>query len=455
MKKILGISLCALFAVSAANANIASQEYVDEVVGAIDISGIETNAGNITALDGRVTTSEGKISTLEGKVSTNETNIATNAGNISTNTTNIGANTTAISGINATIAGMTANVTGSHFIQGVSQANGIVTPTGKNFETTLSASTNDNAPTSAAVATYVDNKVSGLEVGALKDRVEANESAIGTNTTDIATNASDITALTGRVDTNEQAINGHTTAIAENVTKIGENATKIGANTTAITNLTSDIQGMDLTATTGDYVQVVSQANGTVQATGASFATNVATGGDIAPTSTAVVTYVRDNAVQSVTSGTNDGTIKVDGQEVSVAGLGSAAYEDASTFANATSLKALAYKDTVGTDDIDANAVTSAKIADGTIGNADVATDAAIATSKIAFSTQQTAALGSGITSNLVADINSNRTSINAMLTEANGYDTCKASTYGCTLVVKNRQFYWEAIKRAEGEGAE
>ena len=42
-----------------------------------------------------------------------------------------------------------------------------------------------------------------------------------------------------------------------------------------------------------------------------------------------------DGAVQSVTTGTTDGTINVDGTEVSVAGLGSAAYEDTGAFATA------------------------------------------------------------------------------------------------------------------------
>ena len=46
-------------------------------------------------------------------------------------------------------------------------------------------------------------------------------------------------------------------------------------------------------------------------------------------------------------------------------------------------LKALAFKSTVGTADIDDSAVTSAKIADGTIVNADINTNAAIAQSKI------------------------------------------------------------------------
>ena len=42
-----------------------------------------------------------------------------------------------------------------------------------------------------------------------------------------------------------------------------------------------------------------------------------------------------DSAVQSITTGTNDGTINVDGTEVSIAGLGSAAYTASTAYATA------------------------------------------------------------------------------------------------------------------------
>ena len=323
MKKILGISLCALFAVSAANANIASEGYVNEKVGSINLTGITTNANNISALTTRVNGHD----------------------------TSIQANTTKINTLDTAIQGMSQTQTQGDYVTYVKQENGDVTAEGASFDTSVSDTSESNkAPTSKAVAAYVKGKVDGLGVTALTGRVDANETAINT--------------LDGRVD-------AHDTSITNLTTSVNDHNTRITNNANAITTLQ----------------------------------------------------------------------------------------------ARTTDLKALAYKDTVATADIDANAVTSAQIAndavtsakidDETITNADVATNAQIASSKIAFDPTQTAVFGSGITSNLVADINSNRTNINAMLTEANGYDTCKASTDGCTLVVKNRQFYWEAIKRAEGEGAE
>ena len=49
-----------------------------------------------------------------------------------------------------------------------------------------------------------------------------------------------------------------------------------------------------------------------------------------------------DSAVQNITTGSTKGTISVDGTEVSVAGLGSAAYENATTFETAGAAQALA-----------------------------------------------------------------------------------------------------------------
>ncbi len=49
-----------------------------------------------------------------------------------------------------------------------------------------------------------------------------------------------------------------------------------------------------------------------------------------------------DSAVQNITTGSTNGTISVDGTEVSVAGLGSAAYENATAFEVAGAAKALA-----------------------------------------------------------------------------------------------------------------
>ena len=53
-----------------------------------------------------------------------------------------------------------------------------------------------------------------------------------------------------------------------------------------------------------------------------------------------------DSAVQSVTAGTANGTISVDGADVSVTGLGSAAYTDSSAYEAAGSIAALDYTDT-------------------------------------------------------------------------------------------------------------
>jgi len=60
-----------------------------------------------------------------------------------------------------------------------------------------------------------------------------------------------------------------------------------------------------------------------------------------------------DSAVQSVTTGTTNGTINVDGTEVAVAGLGSAAYTDASAYDEAGAAAAV-----LGTEDDDSTVAT-------------------------------------------------------------------------------------------------
>ncbi|MBQ8473912.1 MAG: hypothetical protein IJ500_03565, partial [Alphaproteobacteria bacterium] len=77
MKKILAVSLCAIMAVSAARADIASVEYVDEQITGAS-SAINTTINTLTqtvgtkAAQSDLNTLQGTVNTLSGTVTTNK-----------------------------------------------------------------------------------------------------------------------------------------------------------------------------------------------------------------------------------------------------------------------------------------------------------------------------------------------------------------------------------------------
>ena len=135
-------------------------------------------------------------------------------------------------------------------------------------------------------------------------------------------------------------------------------------------------------------------------------------------------------------------------------------------------LKELANHDTVSTDLIDNGAVTSAKILDGTIVNADIAANAAIATSKISgldtalagkqakLTDAQLGAANSGITSTKVATYDGYDAKITAAQTTANAKEASanKTKTYDAAATDKDTKFPTisaaEAIADAKVAGA-
>lgn len=135
-------------------------------------------------------------------------------------------------------------------------------------------------------------------------------------------------------------------------------------------------------------------------------------------------------------------------------------------------LKELANHDTVSTNLIDDGAVTSAKIKDGTIVNADIAADAAIATSKISgldtalagkqakLTDAQLKAANSGITADKVTTYEGYDAKITAAQTTANAKEASanKTKTYDAAATDKDTKFPTisaaEAIADAKVAGA-
>lgn len=83
--------------------------------------------------------------------------------------------------------------------------------------------------------------------------------------------------------------------------------------------------------TTVDANNHISASIDNLAITGAKIANGTITKGKLADAVTASLDLA-DSAVQTIETGTTNGTIKVDGTEVAVAGLGSAAYEDTTAF---------------------------------------------------------------------------------------------------------------------------
>ena len=300
MKKILTASLVAMMAVSAANADIASTGFVEKSIGALDGSAATTG-------------------TAAGK-----------------------------------------------YVVTVSQTDGTVGSATVAFDKAVSeSSTDNNAPTSKTVYNYVEGKLGALTTGegSLGGRVSVLEGALsdegglldqvdaldkdkqdmldGDNVKTSGSNTGVITAITATdgVVTATKAQIG-TADIADNA---GIKKTQLDSSVqTSLTKADTAVQNFNsLTSTetgSGTVVKGVSQTAGKVTVTMGKIGTaDIAADAGITKTQldSSVQTSLTkaDTAVQSVKSGTANGTIDVDGTDVAVKGLGSAAYTASSAYA--------------------------------------------------------------------------------------------------------------------------
>ena len=300
MKKILTASLVAMMAVSAANADIASTNYVTKSIDALN--GAE-------AVDGAASGS---------------------------------------------------------YVVSVSQSKGVVKPTVVKFidDEKNIVENEKNAPTAGAVADYVEGKLGALTTGSgsLGDRVDVLEKtlsdegglldqveALDENKQDelgasnVKTNGTtgvitSITATDGVVTATKAQIG--TADIADNAgikkTQLESSVqTSLGKADTAVQNFNSLVSS---STGSGTVVKGVSQTAGKVAVTMGQIATaDIADNAGIKKTQleSSVQTSLEkaDSAVQSVTSGSTNGTIDVDGEDVAVTGLGSAAYTASTAYA--------------------------------------------------------------------------------------------------------------------------
>lgn len=393
---------------SATQALTDAKKYADDKVGGVDLSGIATNTAAIEALDTRVGIAEGKLTIIQGTGAGSISKAVSDAkteleGKIKTNTNAIGVlNGTGAGSVSKAVSDaksalqeqITANKNVIDKLDGAVTVEGSVKKQINDVKTELEGKITDSQYNDSDLKsrmTAAEDKITTLNgadtvVGSVakqvKDAVSALEDGqVATNKSDIATLKSDkankATTLEGYgitdAYTKEQTNSAITTAVANaghlkraivtelpTVAEADEHTIYMVAKATG-DNGSAEGNGYN------EYMLVVSGESKKFEKIGDSAVdlTNYATKeyADQSETDaiSAAKTYAdglaknyataaqgkkADSAVQSVASGTADGTIAVDGNDVAVTGLGSAAYKADTAFDAAgvaeTKVKALA-----------------------------------------------------------------------------------------------------------------
>ena len=403
MKKILTVSLFAMMAVSAANADIASTNYVDTA---------KTAAISTAASDATTKANQAKADAISAAASdaTSKANAAKEA---------------AISAA-ATDATSKANAAKEAAIAAIPAV-----------DSTFSA-TSDNAATSKAIATYVSSQLEVLNgdqaaintsIGELKADIAAinhkdtgilaQAKADAKSKADAAQSAAEskVTALqNGAVKTNTDNISAMDEAYkAADAALDGRVDTLESDNTTNKSNITN-LQTAVNNLNTGEN----------------SVSSQIANALEDYSTTTQMNTAITNNAVNTVVSGSDDGTIAVDGQDVAVKGLGSAAYTESSAYdasgsAATAKSEAIAAAKTETTNQVNALKNGAVKTNTDNITAMDKAykdADTATLNSAKTFTTEQIEALGK------LATIDT----------------ACAQGVTDCALVIRSGEIKWEKV---------
>ena len=294
MKKILTVSLFAMMAVSAANADIASTNYVDTA---------KTEAISTAATDATTKANQAKADAISAAASdaTSKANAAKEA---------------AISAA-ATDATSKANAAKEAAIAAIPAV-----------DSEFSANS-DNAATSKAIATYVTgikNELSNgnsTAIGNLQSQIDDMDDAKADKATTLAgygiTDAMTATAITNAISTAKSE------AIAASDTKGAAAQALADAKTYADTE-DKKIEDTIGTVTQGKtVVEMISDV-------GTAASTNLTNTLKNYSTTEQMNTAITNNAVNTVEAGTTNGTILVDKSPVSITGLKSAAYTESSAY---------------------------------------------------------------------------------------------------------------------------
>lgn len=473
MKKILTVSLGALLVVGAANAEIASVDYVDDVAAskqdtitdlatirsgaALGATAVQNLAGlGITATATELNYVDGVTSNIQTQLSNAQTTAngaqtTANAAQSTASTAQATANTasTNATAANDAIAGMDLATVGGtgQVVRSVTQTNGRVAAT---------AEAVDDRPTADSTKLVTSDGV----YKALDKKVNLKQ---GTNN---AGKGLLVDGTTGELALADIATQAELEAV-RSTAAAGQTAAEVN---TAITNA---INTLDVASVgeAGKFIITIKQENGKIAATTKSFVSTLSDGVVDAPTTDAVYDALQGklsttgtaakatadasgNVITTTYATKSELTTGLNGKQNS--SLGSTNADKAvitDTSGNITSgtiATGMITDLAVTSAKIANSAVTTAKIADGTITNADISASAAIAQSKISGLTtaldgkQDASPRDESGNSYFVADPDGRwKDMFGAMPKE----EACERDGVKCALTHKSGRYAWEIVR--------
>ena len=318
MKKILTVSLFAMMAVSAANADIASTNYVGDQ--------IKATAGTLNDL---TTTAKGNLVGAINEVDANIGTVTFTEGGSAKEASNL---TEAINLIDAKLMSTSNSLTGD-ITSRINELDGEIDAI-NNASTGILAQAKADAKSKAdAAQSAAESKVTALQDGAVKtntDNITAMDKAYKDADTALGnrltTAEGDITAL--ETSLSETGTTGK--AIADNKKAIAAMDTAYKAADTALDGRVDTLES-DNTTNKSNITNLQTAVNNLNTGTN-SVSNQIAKALEVYSTTEEMNTAITNNAVNTVESGSDNGTIAVDGQDVAVTGLGSAAYTASSAY---------------------------------------------------------------------------------------------------------------------------
>lgn len=453
MKKILTASLVAMMAVTAANADIASTQYVNKKLTGEAENGILS----FTGAAAEQTTLQGAVNAIADSLSQN----LGEGGNVSQQ-------------IGGAIQGLTGNVNGTGVVTEISQANGIVTAKlekigdaqvdaiSQDKITGLTEDLGDRQLVAnivaegdiAAEANKVDEKYPSVKAAyaiaadatkSLTTGLGGLQGAVGANNTDTFKTNMANTAYLEQSGTAVAAVKALDAVIDDIETDLTnqKDASVEGSLAAQIAGLQDQIGdvvegGLNNNSVAGTVIK-----NGTITETQLNNTVNASL--DLA-----------DSALQKddITTGTTNGTIKVEGEDVAVAGLGTAAYKADTAFdvagaANTAEGNAKTYTDgqiqllTAEAEGVGTN--------DGSYVTAVAQTNGKIKVSTVAFDTalnaDSTNAVQNKVVNTAIEGIKTNLGGLSGKNIASVPTSCAEGGSGTCSLVMKNGVATWEVVE--------
>ena len=293
----------------------AVKTYVSQEINNLDVASVGSDGGYIKT-----------ISETNGKISAARQPFDTTISSTSTNN-NAPTSKAIYDYLNQKITGLDVAAVGEpgSYLQTISESDGKISATTQSFDTAIDAdSTDDNAPTSKAVKTYVSQEINNLDVASVgsmggyilaiseaNGKISANRVSFDSTITTSSVNAPNSKAVydfvsqkIGALDVDSVGVNGsYIKTISETNGKVSATTqafdTSISSTSTANNAPTSKavydfIGTLDVASvgSDGGYIKTISETNGKISATTQAFDTTVSSTSTNAPTSKAVYDFI-------------------------------------------------------------------------------------------------------------------------------------------------------------------